>query len=200
MTNSFFVTILIVFVLVIVVVIIKENIKRKRDELYNEIIDEIGLNPTDVSVEDDSHIDVSSRSAWNNYDDTKFFGVVDSMDIQYGMSTPDEKIRRALAYLEKKWIVSDKISKFMSAESKKYESRSEYEWVKTKLSAAEVNARTYNICVTYTTPAGRDSYEKRIRVSKNRLKYLLDNPETYMSTRAYRQQLSMQLKKSRSNI
>ena len=175
-------------------------IKKRQIELYNKMLNEtlckIGLKATDLSANDVS-VNVKSRASLNKYDDVKYFSVIDSSDGLKGITTPDKKIKRALTRLEKKKVISSKISKFLSEEIKQYESKSGYEWLKSTLATAEVDARTYNICVTYTTPAGYNSYKKRIIVSEKRLKYLLDNPESYMSTRAYKQQLNVQLIKKR---
>lgn len=175
----------ILFVVVVIgLLILRIKILKQRDNLYQEIIDELlkelELDSLDPYLKEyDDIISVKSRQALEKYDDIKYFKESECLDLAKERSDTRKRIYKCVDYFLK---------------DNSYKERPQYKYVEKQLKELLNITDGYRVLVIYTTASGNAKAKKPLNITYAKIDDIIKHPEYLMTKAEYNKFLKQQSK------
>lgn len=152
-----------------------ENTKERQEYRYevlkNEVLDELGLNDSDIFSCFDTVIIVKSRQSLENYDSIKFF------------KENKEIIEEVERILENKKNRANILKKFL--EGNRYTISSQYNQLVEEINKIINRAEEYIIEVSYISSSGNDLGSKKVTITQQQIEQYKKDPSLLMTKSEY---------------
>lgn len=163
----------------------QEELRREQNRQYNELLDEIrqslNLPYWKFTNASDANVKLQSAKSVDNYQIIQFFK--DNKD----------KLNKILDELDRKYIYAKMLNNFLA--DNEYEERPMYDRVKETILQNIQQCLAYYVKVSYTSPAGRSTNHKTLRISKEDVEKVIEDPSCLMSKSEYNQHMKAKSKK-----
>lgn len=171
---------IILIIVAIAIFAIDKNIKKQREELYNEVLYHLRLSNVDSLLREyDDKVIVKSRQTLNNYDDIKYLRENDCFDNVMKVAMIRNNIKKD-------------ITKFLRQNT--FTQRPQYAYVAKQLNNLLTLATGYRVQIVYITSAGNNKGSKLINYSEHRVREIKNHPEWLMTKAEYNKLLKEQAK------
>lgn len=152
--------------------------------LEREVFNTLAFNDWNCIPQFDSYVTVKSRQALGNYDDMKFF------------KENKDMLEKAEKTIKRKNDIATMLKAFL--EHNEYQSRPQYDRIKTQINKMMGNAGAFRIQVDYISPAGNHLDSKDISVSQSRINQFRQDPSLLMGKGEYNKYIKDQQKEALS--